>query len=316
VEVHAAKINHINISSRGIGLSSDLVHHCAVEKIPVTFFDHHGSPYAVLQNPTHAMSSLSVLQVKIHATEKALELTKGILMGKSRNQMNLLKFYLRHRKKTDPGYAEKTSANLEAMEKTLDELQNIAWEDDYAKIRERLMLLEARISAYYWDCVKDLLPDELGFAKRDRHGARDLVNMLLNYGYGFLYQRLWNAVTKAGLNPCVSFLHAFQASKPTLVYDLIEEFRQPFVDRTIFSLLTKGKKGADMKVDGTTGYLDQRTKNVVTKAMLHRLGGLTSYRGEKVKSEEIIELQVKDLVEAINSVTDGLSGFVNEGAPG
>ncbi|WP_449244649.1 CRISPR-associated endonuclease Cas1, partial [Desulfobacca acetoxidans] len=42
---------------------------------------------------------------------------------------------------------------------------------------------------------------------------------------------MWRALLLAGLNPHISFLHSFQEQKPTLAFDLIEEFRSQVVDR-------------------------------------------------------------------------------------
>jgi len=44
----------------------------------------------------------------------------------------------------------------------------------------------------------------------------------------------------AGLEPFAGFLHVDRSGKPSLVLDLMEEFRQPVVDRAIFSWLNKG----------------------------------------------------------------------------
>ncbi len=145
--------------------------------------------------------------------------------------------------------------------------------------------------------MKLLVNPELEFEKRVRLKAGDIVNNMLNYGYGILYQRVWQSIVKHGLNPHISFLHAFQTNKPTLVYDMVEEFRQPFVDRAIFSLLTKGKKGTDLKIDGKTGLLNKYTKDQVVRAVLGRLSTLINFRSKKIKCESIIELQIKNLVQ-------------------
>jgi len=57
------------------------------------------------------------------------------------------------------------------------------------------------------------------------------VNSALNYGYGILYGQVWGAVMNAGFEPFAGFLHLDRPGKPSLVLDLIEEFRQPIVDR-------------------------------------------------------------------------------------
>lgn len=292
-EVFFRAVRNISVYSNGVTLSSDVIHECIKQKIPITFYTFNGMPYAVVHSPLESMGSLSIAQIKTYESNKSLEVVKKILTGKSKNQMNLVKFYARHRKNNASCFFENASANLAKMETALKELQNIAFDPAYSVTRDRLFTSEARISGLYWDCIKGILPSELGFQKRNRHNAQDLVNCMLNYGYGILYQRVWQAVLKAGLNPHISFLHAFQANKPTLVYDLVEEYRQPFVDKPIFSILTRGKKGVGFKIDPKTGLLDQNTKDKVVKAVLARLSGLITFRGKKIKALDVIDVQVK-----------------------
>ena len=47
----------------------------------------------------------------------------------------------------------------------------------------------------------------------------------------------WRAIVLAGLDTYAGFIHADRPGKPSLVLDLIEEFRQPAIDRTIFAML-------------------------------------------------------------------------------
>ncbi|MGI6604033.1 MAG: CRISPR-associated endonuclease Cas1 [bacterium] len=58
------------------------------------------------------------------------------------------------------------------------------------------------------------------------------TNACLNYGYGILYQQCETALILAGLDIFAGFLHVDRPGKTSLVYDFMEEFRQPVVDRT------------------------------------------------------------------------------------
>ena len=296
LEMPFSKVRNVAINTSGVSLSSDVIFQCTRNKIPITFYSFKGMPHAVLQAPIHSMGTVSVLQIKAYETEKALSLVKKFQTGKSKNQMNLLKFYLRSRKKSQPEFANQVNENLKIMQVVLSELQGIQSKSAFSVCRDRIFSAEGRTSALYWDCMKLLVSPELGFEKRERFKASDLVNSMLNYGYGILYQRVWQAVLKAGLNPHISFLHAFQQNKPTLVYDLVEEFRQPFIDRPVFSLCTKGRRGSDLKLEKTTGLLTKETKDQVVKAVLNRLAALTSFRSKKIKCEDILEIQTRNVV--------------------
>ncbi|MER3513307.1 MAG: CRISPR-associated endonuclease Cas1, partial [Chloroflexota bacterium] len=61
-----------------------------------------------------------------------------------------------------------------------------------------------------------------------------------NYGYGILYGQVERALVLAGLDPYAGFIHVDRPGKPSLVLDLIEEFRQAVVDRTVLGLVNKG----------------------------------------------------------------------------
>lgn len=67
------------------------------------------------------------------------------------------------------------------------------------RFRQSLMGLEGTLGSKYWQLICHLLPDEVNFEGRKRRRARDLVNSLLNYGYGVLYSQVLNAIIYAGL---------------------------------------------------------------------------------------------------------------------
>jgi len=63
---------------------------------------------------------------------------------------------------------------------------------------------------------------------------------MLNFGYQtILFPEVWKAVSYAGLDFYAGYLHADRPGKPSLVLDLMEEFRQQVVDRTLTSLLSR-----------------------------------------------------------------------------
>lgn len=299
LEVPFSKIRYLSVSSAGVSMSSDVVMQCSQSRIPISFFNFKGSPCAVLQSPIHTMGELSMLQMAFHGTDRSLAFIKQVLSGKSKNQMNVLKFYVRSRRELKQGFTIKVNEHIEKMETLLKEMHSVERESEFTITRDLLFSYEGRISHYYWSCLKDITPVQLGFETRQRHQAKDIVNCMLNYGYGILYHRVWQAVMKTGLNPCISFLHAFQQAKPTLVYDLIEEFRQPFVDRPVFSLLTRYKKNDEFRIEKDTGLLEKTTKERVAKAVIGRLTGLISYRGKNTKGEDIIEKQIKSVVSVV-----------------
>lgn len=143
----------------------------------------------------------------------------------------------------------------------------------------------------YWGYIRELLSDDdVGFIKRERKGATDLVNCMLNYGYAILYTRIWQALLGAKLNPFDSIIHVRQAGKPTFVYDVVEMFRSQVVDRVVISLV---QKGPSLKVE--KGLLNEPTKKILIKSILERFNRYEKYRGDEITMEQIIQRQAQEM---------------------
>ncbi len=123
------------------------------------------------------------------------------------------------------------------MSKHIDCIEKIIPKIKTALHVEKIMGYEGSISASYWEAIRLVL--EVPFEKRITRGAKDIVNSSLNYGYAFLYGKVQHSLVHAGLSLNISFLHSLDDKKPTLTFDMIEEFRVFVVDRTIVSMLNK-----------------------------------------------------------------------------
>jgi CRISP-associated protein Cas1 len=84
---------------------------------------------------------------------------------------------------------------------------------------------EGSAAKIYFDMLKEILPDAWKFKERSRRPAADPFNALLNYAYGILYTQVESACIIAGLDPCLGILHRDEYNRPTLVYDMIENYR-------------------------------------------------------------------------------------------
>jgi CRISP-associated protein Cas1 len=148
--------------------------------------------------------------------------------------------------------------------------------------------LEGYAATVYWEAARTLLSPELGWQGRETRGAQDLVNMALNYGYGVLYSHTERAVVLAGLDPYGGFLHEDRPGKPSLVLDLVEEFRQMVVDRTVFGLLNKG-----VALKAEAGRLDEATRKLLAQKVNERLDGPEPYESRKLRLKSILQMQAR-----------------------
>jgi CRISPR-associated protein Cas1 len=274
----------------------------AVENnIQVVFARYSGWPYAVLM-PASMTGSVRARREQFMAynDERSLVLAKGFIAGKLVNQANFLKLMAKNRRQTDPSLAER----LYESGKLIDDVNERIRREQGRNIdekRQQLMNLEAEGARYYWDSIRQILPLELGFAGRETRGARDSFNAMLNFGYQtILFPEVWKAVSYAGLDFYAGYLHADRPGKPSLVLDLMEEFRQQLVDRTLVGLITKNV----IKPNEILAALPVEEGRVLSKEVIkvlltsfqERLDSEVLFNGQKGSLKSFVYLQARCVV--------------------
>jgi CRISPR-associated protein Cas1 len=81
--------------------------------------------------------------------------------------------------------------------------------------------------------------DFFAFTGRNRRPPRDLINCLLSFLYALVRNDCLAALTAAGLDPFVGFLHTDRPNRPSLALDLMEEFRPWLADRLAITLINR-----------------------------------------------------------------------------
>ena len=286
-------LKHIIIRGEGISLSSNAIAYCMENAISLDFFDPQGKHYASLLSPV-MMDGMLWQQQSLLPLERKVILAGRIILGKMKNQENLIKYYYKYHKDAVDTLTDKYMEVILRIDRCIGKVKSYKENDtDYASF---FMSQEAVVAAAYWDYIRLLLhDDDAGFEKRERQGASDLVNSMLNYGYAILYARVWQTVLSHKLNPAISVIHASQPGKPTFVYDVIELFRAQAVDRTVISLIQKGET---LKMN--KNKLSEPTKKLLSQCVLERMNRYEKYRGEELQFNEIISRQVREIAAFIS----------------
>jgi CRISPR-associated protein Cas1 len=290
MEIPFFRVHEIVIASRGVSISTDLIEELCERGIRVTFLTGRGNPYAMLSSP---MLTATVItrreQISAYWDERGLAFSKKIVAGKIKNQAALLKYFGKYLKSTDEERYEIVNAkamSLTSLRRKVDKVEGGKIDD----ARHPLLGLEGTAGRIYWEGVSEVISDHALFTRREHRGATDPVNSMLNYGYGILYSVIWGAIVNAGLEPFAGFLHVDRPGKPSLVLDLIEEFRQSIVDRQIFATVNH-----EQRVTFKEGLLDQESRRMVADKVLERLDCAESYHGKKYKLSSIIQMQARCL---------------------
>lgn len=286
------KVKRIILEGKGISLSSNIIKLCAKKEICIDFISKDLLPYASLITYKASMTQMIYKQAHILNTPLQLYLAKGFIKGKAKNQINYLKYLNKYH-------------NL--LDSHIEKMQNIlSLQVKKANSNEQLMGYEGSISAIYWDGIKTIL--NTPFEKRVTYQARDTVNSSLNYAYAILYGKVQYSLVQAGLSLSISFLHALDKQKPTLTFDMIEEFRTFIVDRTIVSMLNKDEP---IKL-GKDGLLTKPSRKLIAKNIKEKLGSYTMWKKQSQKCENIIQIQCYKLAKSIQDFNQSYKPFIGK----
>ncbi len=138
-----------------------------------------------------------------------------------------------------------------------------------------------------------------------RRGATDPVDSLLNYGYGILYAQVERALVLAGLDPYAGFVHADRPGKPSLVLDLIEEFRQVVVDRVVFGLVNR-----HFTVEqNERGLLSDATRRSLPEKVIKHLESEVPYEGKRYELRIVLQSQARHLAAFLRGDRESYEAF-------
>ncbi|MDR2192520.1 MAG: CRISPR-associated endonuclease Cas1 [Endomicrobium sp.] len=302
-EVPFFRLTNVAVMSKGVGVSSDLIEEFAKANISLSFHDFSGKPISLVQSmssPQHAL--LKQRQITAQSSKDGLSIIASVVCGKISNQMGLLKYSVKNISGDSQINLLKLSAVKQAvlqMQTCYNKVQTLCrhcqdlTSNTLKEIRRQMMGYEGTAARIYWQAFSQIISEKVEFGARQTRGSlpNDVVNPLLNYGYGILYSKIWSATILAGLDPYIGFLHVEQSGKPSLVFDLIEEFRAAIVDRTVLAYINQSRK-----IIIKNGLVDTQTRQNFSQKIIERLSSTEYYDGQKVMISDIILSQARKLV--------------------
>jgi CRISP-associated protein Cas1 len=135
---------------------------------------------------------------------------------------------------------EKIQKAISSMEKAYSQLASAH------ELRE-IMKVEGDVAKVYYPTFSWLFKSELRFRSRNNartfrpKNATDVINGLLNYGFGILYAEVAKQLNTLGFDCYVGFYHRNHESHLALIYDIIEPFRH-LIDRSVFEIQDQIRK--------------------------------------------------------------------------
>lgn len=287
-EVALSRVKSINILKGGISLSSDLIEACSLRGIKIFFLDFRNIAHTTLSSTaSHAVANTRKAQFLTIESEYSREIARALILGKLKNQRATLQYFYKYQKNSSNSSIKLENAIL-SIKEVIDSLKIIELKNrpDWLNI---IMGKEGGVANIYFNAISYELLNELNFSNRIGRGADDIVNSALNYGYAILTSFVWQSVINAGLEPFAGVLHTNRPGKPSLVLDIMEEYRAWVVDRNIIKLKAhlKGKH-----------FLDTPIKKKIIEEINNTMNKKYLYNGKNLSLQSIMQRQVYKLTGA------------------
>lgn len=288
-EAPLGALRTIQVDSYGMVLTTPLLEKLAEHDIPVLFTRHGERPWAVLR-PLLARSSVDLLRAQVAAQAGALgiEVAKELVAAKLVNQERLLRYYAKYKRRRSTPSGQSLRDSADRIARIADELSDDSLAEPDAA-RRKIFSIEGRAAGAYWAGLREVLGTQ--FPGRVGQRATDPVNVALNYGYGILYAATWGAIARAGLEPGIGMLHASPGDRGALVFDLVEPFRVPAVDRPVAGLISRGRI---IKLN-TDGHLTASARSHIAGAVGRALHEPVPWGGVERPLSDHMERQARDL---------------------
>ncbi|MCZ8341770.1 MAG: CRISPR-associated endonuclease Cas1 [Leptospira sp.] len=292
-EIPLNRIKTISFSKNGASCSTNLLLQCSVRGIRVFLRDFKNEIVGSFQGlHEHAVCQVRKKQFSaFDSNEFSISISKKWIYGKIRNQRSVLLYFDKYHKKKNLDSNNHLTEAADYLKSISEKINAITSNSE--NWREVIMGFEGSAARKYWEALRmsNLLP--ASFKGRIGRGAKDLVNTMLNYGYAILETPIWNCISNAGLEAYLGFLHVQRPGKPSLVLDLMEEYRPWVVDRNVIKLCGE---------DDTT-FGDIQRKRLI--AGIHEtLSNKYFYKKKKVKLESIIQRQIYRFVASFSQTQE------------
>lgn len=301
-------IEGVIISTR-VHVSYDALMLLSEHSIPVIYQKGHKILSYVIPFANHGFVLTRREQMDAYRDVRGAHVAQRVVMGAIDNKLRLLKYAAKNRRGYAPKEAKLLSDAAARLQKKHDEADRIQMPrrkhpfrrsdpTPVELIRSRLMGIEGSAAREYFKAFKTLLPPSMNFDGRNRRPPKDPVNSLLSFGYTLLQGPVLSAIAVCGLEPYAGFLHSDRSGKPSLILDMMEEFRQPVIDRLVLRLVGSGKIQADdFHKEGAFIKLSDKARLVYIDAIFDELKvKIQTVDGHKLKLQQVIVHQCRKLV--------------------
>ncbi len=212
-----------------VSVSPFLMGFCGEQGIGLAFYTEYGKFLARVQGKQTGNVLLRRAQYRWADDEvKSVSIARLFVAAKIANGRAVLMREIRNH-----GKNPSLSLAIKKLATSLRRVQN-------AQLVSEAMGIKGDAANTYFSVFNELLRGSgFAFGGRVRRPPTDPVNALLSYVYTLITHECSSALQGVGLDPYVGFLHQDRPGRVSLALDLLEEFRAPWADRFVLTLINR-----------------------------------------------------------------------------
>lgn len=212
-----------------ISVSPFLMGFCGEQGIGLSFYTEYGKFLARVQGQQSGNVLLRRTQYRwADDIEKSVSIARLMVAAKISNCRAVLMREVRNH------------GDNKALELVIKKLATSLRRVQHAQSVAETMGIEGDAASAYFGVFNELIRgDEFTFSGRVRRPPTDPINALLSFAYTLISHDCAAALQGVGLDPYVGFLHQDRPGRTSLAQDLLEEFRAPWADRFVLTLINR-----------------------------------------------------------------------------
>ncbi len=234
IEKNCAKLAEIpvreitNLSVLGnVQISTQALQLLIWEGIDVSYFTYSGKYIGQVVSGTSKNVFLRMAQYEMYRDNaNRLQIARRIVENKIRNQIAVIKGFNWN------GIDYDYSKEVKILSSQIEALQ-------FKCTSNQIMGVEGNCSAIYFGVFGYMFKCRLKFDKRSRRPPKDPINIILSLAYTLLTKEVICSLESESFETYMGFLHGIKYGRQSLALDIVEEFRQPVVDRLVLYIFNK-----------------------------------------------------------------------------
>ncbi len=297
-EIPLIHISQVVVSG-DVTLTTPALHALLERGIDISFLSLYGHFRGKLQPPIAKNAAIRSAQFRVHADQQqALQVAQACVRGKLANMRTML---LRANRQIQSDEITTAAQDIQKMITQVEQTATVG----------ALLGVEGNGSAAYFRVFGKMLRGTFTFTHRRRRPPTDPVNAMLSLGYTLLGHQVASAIQVVGLDPYMGFLHTDRPGKPSMVLDLMEEWRQPIVDRSIITLVSKKVvQQSNIKPVENGYYLDNFGKHKAVESVVTRLSNMITYKNFRHSFSSLVLQQARNVARFISGEIEIYSPFI------